>query len=86
MLIVASMGEKPSGGYEIVITGACEVDNKIEIQVRSSDYTKCGGANTAVITAPVDIVRLPKSDLPVVFRETEFPSTPADCKELSNPK
>jgi len=86
MLIVAAMGERPSGGYEIVITGACEVDNQLEVHVRSSDYTKCGGMQTAVLTAPVDIVRLPKSDLPVVFRETEFPSTPADCKELLNPK
>jgi hypothetical protein len=86
MLIVAAMGERPSGGYEIVITGACEVDNQLEVHVRSSDYAQCGGAQLGVLTAPVDIVRIPKSDLPVVFRETEFPSTPADCKELFKPK
>jgi hypothetical protein len=86
MLVVAAMGERPSSGYEIVITGACEVDNQVEVHVRSSNYTQCGGTQMGVITAPVDIVRMPKSDLPVVFRETEYPSTPADCKELFKPK
>ena len=81
MLIVAAMGEQPSSGYEIIIDSACEVDKRLEVQVRSTNFLKCG-LQLGVVTAPVDIVRLPKTDLPVVFRETEVTS---DCKELSRP-
>ncbi len=78
MIVVAAMGQRPSSGYEILIDGACEVDNHVEILVRSFDSVKCGMQAT-VLTAPVDIVRLPRTELPVVFRETEVSS---DCKEL----
>ena len=81
MLIVAAMGTKPSSGYEITIDGACEVDNHIEVFVRSVDYSKCG-LQLQVITAPLDIVQIPRTELPVVFRETEISS---DCKELLRP-
>ena len=80
MIVVAAMGQKPSGGYEIIIDSACEVDNHIEVLVRSVD-SKCG-LQTAVLTAPVDIVRLPRTESPVVFRETEVSS---DCNERLRP-
>jgi hypothetical protein len=78
MIVVAAMGQQPSSGYEILIEGACEVDNQLEILVRSTNFLKCG-LQLGIVTAPVDIVRLPKTDLPVVFRETEVTS---DCKEF----
>jgi hypothetical protein len=81
MIIVAAMGQQPSSGYEIIIDSACEVDNQLEVLVRSTNYLKCG-LQLGIVTAPVDIVRLPKTDLPVVFRETEVTS---DCKELLRP-
>lgn len=81
MLVVAAMGQKPSSGYEIIIEGACEVDNQIEVLVRSVDFLKCG-LQLGILTAPVDIVRLPRTELPVVFRETEESS---DCKEFLRP-
>lgn len=81
MLIVAAMGEKPSTGYEILIDGACEVNNQIEVSVRSVDYLKCG-LQPQVVTAPLDIVRMPRTELPLVFHETEISS---DCKELLRP-
>jgi hypothetical protein len=81
MLIVAAMGQQPSSGYEIIIDGACALDNQLEVSVRSTNFLKCG-LQLGILTAPVDIVRLPKTDLPVVFRETEVTS---DCKELLRP-
>jgi hypothetical protein len=78
MIIVAAMGQQPGTGYEIIVDGACEVDKQLEVSVRSTNFTKCG-LQLGIGTAPVDIVRLPKTDLPVVFRETQVTS---DCKEL----
>ena len=71
IIVVAAMGEKPSSGYEIIIEGACEMDNQIEVFVRSFDTIGCG-MQLQVVTAPVDIVRLPRTGLPVVFREAEI--------------
>jgi hypothetical protein len=82
MIVIAAMGQRPSSGYEIIIDGACEVDSQLEVLVRSTDFLKCG-LQLGILTAPVDIVRFPKTDLPVVFRETEVTS---DCKEFLRPK
>jgi len=78
MIVVAVMGARPTSGYAIIIDCACEVENRLEVQVRSTNYLRCG-LQFPVVTAPVDIVRLPKTELPVVFRETEVVS---DCKEF----
>jgi hypothetical protein len=80
MIVVAAMGQQPSSGYHIVIDGACEVDNHIEVSVRSLNFGKCG-MQLGVITAPVHIVRLPQTQLPVVFQETEL----SDCKNFARP-
>ena len=79
MIIVAAMGQQTSL-YDIVIESACEVDNQLEVLV-STDFLKCG--LQLGMTEPLDIARLSKTDLPVVFRETEVTS---DCKELLCPK
>ena len=75
MIVVAAMGQRPSSAYAIIIDSACEVGNQLEVLVRSIDASKCG-MQLGVLTAPVDVVRLPKTDLPVIFRETEI----SDCK------
>ena len=75
MLIVAALGERPTGGYGIIVSGACEREKELEIVVRSISRVTCVGV-TQSLTQPLDIVRLPKSELPVVFRETEVD----DCK------
>ena len=80
MIIVAAMGQQPSSGFHIFIDSACEVDNQLEISIRSMNFSKCGQFPSQ--TAPVDIVRLPKTDLPVTFRDTEI--TP-DCKKFWRP-
>jgi hypothetical protein len=76
MLIVAAMGQQPSSGYAIFIDGAYEQDDQLEVVVKSVVNIKCGGSAT-VMTAPVDIVRLPNIGLPVVFREIKVEP---DCK------
>ena len=81
MIIVAAMGQQPSI-YEIIIDSACELDNQLEVLVRRTKFLPCG-LQAGLLPAPVDIVRLPKTDLPVVFRETAVTS---DCTELSPPK
>ena len=75
MLIIAALGERPTGGYGIIVDSACEREKELEIVVRSISHVTCGGV-TQSLTQPLDIVRLPKTDLPVVFREIDVD----DCK------
>jgi hypothetical protein len=75
MVIVAAMGMKPTSGYFVIIDGACEVDGHVEVFVSNIDSTKCGGGQLQALTYPADAVRLPQTDLPVVFRETQIPCT-----------
>ena len=72
MVVVAAMGRRPSSAYSIIIDGAYayEVNYRLEVVVRSMENRKGCGAWT-VMTAPVDIVRLPRTDRSVIFRETE---------------
>jgi hypothetical protein len=80
MIVIAAMGQQPSPAYQIFVDGACEVDNHIEVFVRSADYSGCG-MQLGVISTPIHIVRLRQSQLPVVFKETET----SDCKGGSRP-
>ena len=64
------MGRRPSSAYGIFIDSAYERNYGLEVVVRSLENRKGCGAMT-VMTAPVDIVRLPRTDRPVLFRETE---------------
>jgi hypothetical protein len=80
MIIVAAMGHQPNI-YEILIDSACEVDNQLEVLVRITKFDWCG-LMAGLLPEPVDIVRLPKTDLPVVFRETELS---CDCNGLVRP-
>ena len=74
MIIVAAMGERPSSGYSIIIDGACEVDGHVDVFISSQEAPfSCGGLQMAVVTAPADAVRIPQTDLPIVFRETQVP-------------
>ena len=75
MLVAVVMGNKPTPGYQIIIDGACEIDGHLEVFVTSIDPTGCSQFEGQ--SAAADIVILPRTDLPVVFRETKV-----DCKEL----
>ena len=79
MIIVAAMGVRPSPGYAVIIDGACEVDGHVEVFVTSiEEGAKCGPV-LGVVTAPADAVRIPQTDLPVVFREIQL-----SCTEWQN--
>ena len=68
MLVIAAMGERPSGGYRILVNSAHNLGNRTEVEVQS--MSPCGLA-PAIMTSPIDIVRIPRSDLTVTFREVE---------------
>lgn len=73
MIIVAAMGERPSSGYSIIIDGACEVDGHVEVFVTSVEGGFSCGSALGVVTTPADAVRIPRTDWPVVIRETQVP-------------
>ena len=75
MIVVAAMGARPSSGYAIIIDAAYERNDQLEIVVRSVENRNC--LAYAFMTAPVDIVRLPKTEHSVVFRKIEVVP---DCK------
>lgn len=76
MIVVSAMGMRPTTGYWTIIDGACEVDGRIEVFITNVENKTCGGF--ATVTYPGDAVRLPRSNLPVVFRETQL-----SCTEFS---
>ena len=75
MIVVAAMGQRPTSGYWNIIDGACEVDGQVEVFISNVEDPSCMGAFDA-LTYPADAVRIPRSDLPVVFRETQI-----SCKQ-----
>ena len=74
MIVVAAMGARPTSGYWAFIDGACEVDGRVEVFVSNVEDASCL-ATMQVQTYPADAVRLPQTDLPVVFRETQIACT-----------
>ncbi|MBA3766557.1 MAG: protease complex subunit PrcB family protein [Acidobacteria bacterium] len=76
MLVVVTMGERPTGGYAIIVDGVYERAKQIEIVVRNiSPGRGCG--TTQSLTQPVDIVQLPKREGSIVFRDLEVVN---ECK------
>jgi hypothetical protein len=74
MLVAVVMGNKPTPGYQIIIDGACEIDGHLDVFMTSIDPTGCSQFEGK--SAAADIVILPRTDLPVVFRENKV-----DCKQ-----
>lgn len=72
MVVVAAMGQRPSSGYWTIIDGACEANGQVEVFVSNVEDVSCVG-NWPSVSYPADAVRLPRTDLPVVFRETQIP-------------
>ena len=68
MLLVAAMGTRATGGYTIEIEAVDLDSSAITASVRGRSPGKSCGT-IAALTAPVDIVRIPRSDLPVRFVE-----------------
>lgn len=69
MVIVAALGERPTGGFSIFVDAATETTNGVTITVRSVSPGS-GCAVTLAITRPVDIARVTRRDGTVNFAET----------------
>lgn len=68
MLIVAAMGSRPTGGYRIRIESVSRQNSVITAHVRlTSPGMSC--FTSQAFTEPADIVRISRSELPVVFRD-----------------
>lgn len=70
MVVVVGMGERPSTGFSILVDSAYERDDQLEVDVVSESPKHC--IELTVMTNPLDIVRLPKIERPVIFHETEI--------------
>ncbi|HEX6044790.1 MAG TPA: hypothetical protein VFZ22_09910 [Pyrinomonadaceae bacterium] len=73
IVVVSAMGYKMSLGSSTFIDGACEVDGRVEVFISNVDGP-CG-AVLGIPAAPADAARIPRTDLPIVFRETQFSCT-----------
>ena len=69
VIVVVALGARPNSGYGIIVDRAFESNDQLEIVVRRVSQRNCGVF--AMMTQPVDVVRLPKTAHPLVFRETE---------------
>jgi hypothetical protein len=70
LVLVVALGERPTGGYGIIVDRAYQRDDRVEVIVRKQTPGKACGT-TQAITQPVDIVRIPRTKRVLVFRETE---------------
>ncbi|HEX8675355.1 MAG TPA: protease complex subunit PrcB family protein [Longimicrobium sp.] len=68
MVVVAALGTRRSGGYDILVNGATRTADGVEVSILNrSPGIQCG--NTGAITRPLDIARLRRVDGVVRFRE-----------------
>lgn len=68
LVVLAAMGERPTGGYSITIDGVFEARGRLYVQVRETSP----GRNcivTEALTQPIDAVRVPRHDGTVAFVE-----------------
>jgi hypothetical protein len=76
MIVFVALGERPSGGYTILVDSAAASASGVTVWIgTSSPGLHCG--TTLALTQPVDIARLPRIDAAVRFAET---SKVVECK------
>ena len=69
LVLVAAVGSRPSSGYDVVFTGATEAGDVVNVDVES----RIPGPTCVllpVVTAPVDLARIPRRNGAIVFRNT----------------
>ena len=68
MLVVVALGERPTGGFGILADSAFADDKELVIRVRTiTPGPRCG--TTQALTQPVDVARVPRTELAVRFRD-----------------
>jgi hypothetical protein len=78
MLLVVTMGDEPSGGYDITVDGVYEHANQLEVVVRNVSPGR-GCMTTQNVPQPVDIVQLEKREGSVIFRDLNIVR---DCSQM----
>jgi hypothetical protein len=69
IVVLAAAGSRQSGGYDVLLTGASETDGVVTIEALiRSPAPNCVAAQ--VITAPVDLARMPARNGTVLFHMT----------------
>jgi hypothetical protein len=68
VVVVAALGARPSGGYDILIENATEDSTGVEIGVRVT-RPGTGCITPAVVTQPVDVATIPVTRRTIHFRE-----------------
>lgn len=69
--IISMMGQKPTAGYSIkVVSIEDNEEGKLRVTIKSSEPDK-DTIVAQVITYPVEIVRIPKTNLPIYAVDTE---------------
>jgi hypothetical protein len=68
MVVVAAMGVVPATGYELFVDSVTSLEWGTLIFVRSTSSTGC--SESGMTAEPVDIVRVPRTTLPVQFVES----------------
>ncbi len=66
MILYVSLGEKPTAGYSVVISGVKYGTNKIQVFITQKS-PQPGAVTAQIITYPVCVKVIDKSDLPVEF-------------------
>lgn len=76
MIVFVALGERPTGGYSILVDSAAASARGVTVWIgTSSPGLHC--VTTQAFTQPVDIARLPRTDATVRFAET---SKVMDCE------
>jgi PrcB C-terminal len=68
MLLVAALGERPSGGYRVSIPAVAQDGALLRAEVLEIRPGR-GCMTTMAVTTPVAVVRVPRSEAPVEFVE-----------------
>lgn len=69
-VIVAAMGQRPTGGYSIHVAKVDSSENKLKVYIERKSPAK-GTMTIQVLTSPFEFVAVPKTDLPIQFVEMD---------------
>lgn len=75
MAVAVFMGQRPTGGYSVMITSVERIDDRLVVNFRTRS-PQPGDVVTQVITSPYAIAIIPASTLPVVFHDLTAPPAP----------
>ncbi len=74
MVIVVTLGQKPTGGFALEIMSVVEAADRLQITVKSTT-PRSGAMTIQALTAPFHFVAVPRSDLKPQFIEAKSAGT-----------